>query len=557
MIALGRKLMRGTVQPMIGYNNENAVCKRFSESKSEREVTVSMKIKKIFLLFALSIVAVALIGCSKDSKLSSSAGSGGDMRVAINAQPPTLDSHMSTSTATRDVARHIYEGLVTINSKYQVVPMLAESFEQSADGKTYTFKLRKGVKFHNGKEMTADDVMASIDRWRDKVAEAKKIFTDAKVEAKDAGTIVVQLPTPSIGFLSSLTQSQFMIMPREVMAAADAKGVKEYIGTGPFKYVDWKQDQYIHLTKYSDYSASSLPADGPSGKKEALVDNLYLDIVLDGATRLAGVQTGQYQIALSLPSDSYQQVKSDKNLQPQVTLNAIFAVVFNKKQGLFANPKMREAVNAALDADSIMRAAFAEPEFYRVNPSYMFKEQADWYSEAGKENFNKKDIAKAKRLLTEAGYKGEEIRLLSTRDYSYYYNGSVVIKEQLEKIGMKVKLDIFDWPTVTSMRDDPAKWDLLMAGSSPVTNPSQLLMLSPSWAGWTNDAKIEAGLKNIASSVTVADAKKIWNDVQAQVWSYLPAVKFGDGYLLAATSKKVEGYQFVNGPIFWNTKVKK
>lgn len=130
--------------------------------------------KKITSLFILLIGLVVIAGCSTKSTENTinedvakeNAKEGGDIWVATGAQPPTLDTHVSSASATRDVGQHIFETLVTLNSNYQAVPMLAESVEVSEDNKTYTFYLREGVIFHNGKEMTSEDVVASMERWK-------------------------------------------------------------------------------------------------------------------------------------------------------------------------------------------------------------------------------------------------------------------------------------------------------------------------------------------------------------------------------------------------------
>src|SRR5690625_1373890 len=125
-----------------------------------------------FIIVLLPILFV--IGCGSKSTDSSmektTAGEKAiaeDLRFAYNAQPPSIDPLVTTVVATRDVARHMFESLVVFNYDYEVKPMLAESWEESDDGKVYTFYLRKGVKFHNGEEMTADDVVASMDRWKE------------------------------------------------------------------------------------------------------------------------------------------------------------------------------------------------------------------------------------------------------------------------------------------------------------------------------------------------------------------------------------------------------
>jgi peptide/nickel transport system substrate-binding protein len=201
--------------------------------------------KFLFILLFLMLGAVAA-GCNSDTKNNPSAQTLSDeIKVAYFSQPPTLDPQISTVQATRDMARPIFETLVTLNAKYQAVPMLAEKVEKSEDGKTYTFILRKGIKFHNAKEMTSADVVASMNRWLGKNGAVKTIFGNSKFAVKDDYTVVLQLEKPSLDVLLSMAtpKQSAAIMPKEVVEQADsAKGITQYIGTGPYKFVEWKQD---------------------------------------------------------------------------------------------------------------------------------------------------------------------------------------------------------------------------------------------------------------------------------------------------------------------------
>lgn len=149
----------------------------------------------------------------------------------------------------------MFETLVTTDSDYKAVPMLAEFVDISEDNKTYTFKLREGVKFHNGDEMLGEDVIASMERWVEKSSVTGSMFEGATWEADGDYTVVLQLESPSVFVLDTMASQKMAaaIMPKEIVEEADADGVKEYIGTGPYKFVDWKQDQYIHFTKNEDY----------------------------------------------------------------------------------------------------------------------------------------------------------------------------------------------------------------------------------------------------------------------------------------------------------------
>ncbi|MEH7524209.1 ABC transporter substrate-binding protein [Bacillus sp. JJ1503] len=510
----------------------------------------------------LTFLVLTLLGCSNEANNESkSSNENGrqekikdNLQYAINAQPPTIDPHMTTSSTTRDVAIHIFETLVTLNSKFEVVPMLAESWEIGEDGKTYIFHLREGIMFHNGKEMTADDVVASMVRWLEKTKVAP--LEGAVFKAKDANTVELSVKEPSLFILPSLTPTIQIpgIMPKEVIEAASESGVEEYIGTGPFKFIDWKQDQYIHLAKFEDYKLVETAPDGLGGKREALVENLYFQIVIDPSTRLAGLQSGQYDVGYAYEPDTVGMLESNPNINVYAPVFGYTNIIFNKNEGMMTNLKMRQAVNAALNMEAIAKNSLVDN--YRIYSSIMVKEQDNWYSDAGSEFYNQNDPEKSKKLLAEAGYDGETIRLLTTREFSYMYNSSVVIKEQLEKAGINVEVEVYDWPTTLTRRNDPTKWELFVSGFPTSATPIEQLHYIPGYIDGPEDEKTEELLQQIRSASSQEEASKLWNELQGYSWEYLPIIKIADYTLPSAATDKVTGLTFFStGPVLWNTQV--
>lgn len=523
-----------------------------------------MLFRKIGLWIALSILMILIVGCGKastsdkkeeSSDTEESVKKGGELRIAVNAQPPTLDPHVSPATVTRDTARPIFETLVTLNSNYEVQPMLAENFEQSEDGLTFTFHLREGVTFHNGKELIAEDVVASLERWVQKATKAKNAIGNGKFEALDDYTVQLTLEETSVGALSVLAAtSQFgAIMPKAIVENAPDAGVTEYIGTGPFKFVEWKQDQYIHFEKYEDYQSPEGTPNGLAGKREALVDDLYYDIVSDSSTRVAGVVTGLYDVAIWLPADNLEQLKSTPNLETAIALNSGAGLIFNEKEGQFTNQAMRQAVNMALDFEEILLAGLASPELYRLSPGILFPEQKDWYTDAGSEYYNQNNPELAKEMFKEAGYNGEEIKLLATRDYDFIYNIAIAVQGQLEKIGVKVKVETYDFPTYLSLTKDPTKFDMFVIGYSTQLDPTQHLIFSPEYDGWNEDPKTAELIESIRHSKTPAEAFPYWEELQEHTWkTHLPYIRFGDFYTLISYSDQVVGFTDFEGVVPWN-----
>ncbi|MGG1679602.1 ABC transporter substrate-binding protein [Neobacillus sp. NRS-1170] len=517
--------------------------------------------KAIFLLLTF-ILAFSLIGCSSEkSGAEKKSGKdkvvvGGELKVAYNAQPPTLDPLMTTAVATRDIMRHVFETLVTVNQKFEVEPMLAESYKVSDDSKKITFELRKGIKFHNGEEMTAEDVVSSMERWKKVTSLGKSYFSDATITASGDYTVVFEMQKPLSTALAMLadTGQAAIITTKEINDSATEKGITEFVGTGPFQFVEWKVDQNVHLKKFADYKSLDSKSSGLAGKKVAYVDDIFFEFVTDASTRLAGIQTGEYDIANAIPFDNAEQLESNEDVVNQVDHNGFNGVVFNKKAGFFKDVKARQAVNAALDEEEILTASFTNNKFYELEHGLMIKDQVDWYSEAGKKQYNQHDKEKAKSLLKEAGYNGEEIVILASRDYEDHYNAAVVVQQQLEKIGMKVKLDVFDWATLLQKRTDAKAYDIFVTGFPTEPIPAKYVFLDSrnQWPGWTNDPKMDQLLDQINTSSSQKEAKEYFDELQKEFYDYVPIIKFGNKTTITTTRSNIKGMGFLQGITLWN-----
>lgn len=519
-------------------------------------MTISKVFGRIFIIFIIMIA----IGCSDSEDTPADAGSeeeqqeGGELNVAYSTQPDSLDPHMSSESANTIVTRNIFETLVVKDSNESIQPMLAESYEQSDDGKTLTFALREGVNFHNGNEMKAEDVVASMNNWL-KHSGSGKAFGDATFEEVDEYTVEITLEKPLSTALVSFSRvhNYPAIMPAEIIEDTDDEGIKEYIGTGPFKFEEWRQDQYLQLTKYEDYQSRSEPSDGLAGEKEALVDDLYFHFVSDSFTRMAGLQSAEYDIIHSLPADSAEQIKDEPNASMLVELSGSLNVHFNKKQGLFTDLNMREIIEMALDKEAILTAAYADEDFYEMNHNFMMKYQAQqWDSDIGKEEYMAWDPNKAKELLEASDYNGEEITILTTRDYSDQYEASIVIQNQLEEIGMNVDLAVYDWPTFLEYRDDEDAWDLFTVVNTAVPEPLTTNYLNSSYAGWTDSAELENLKEEFEGQKSLEDAEAYFDNLQQWFVDYKPIIKIGESNNIHGAGDHVQGLEFYRGFILWN-----
>ena len=229
---------------------------------------------------------------------------GGVIRVGNLGEPPSLDAHWTTASITETLTNHIYEGLYSLDNSNKPIPMLAEGVTISKDGLVYTFKLRQGVKFHNGKEMTSEDVVASLARWGKQSVYGKALFAQvADWKALDKYTVEMKLKEKSAIVLISLAVPNNFgaIYPKEIAEKSPPEQkVTEYIGTGPFKLAEWKPDQYIRMVRFDEYKSRNEKPNGYGGGKTAYVDEIRWIPVPEVATRVAQVETGELDFAEGL-----------------------------------------------------------------------------------------------------------------------------------------------------------------------------------------------------------------------------------------------------------------
>ncbi len=272
---------------------------------------------------------------------------GGAANIAMIGEPQTLDPMASTADLVGTIMLHVYELLYTFDANWNVAPMLAESMPAISNGGTvYTIPLRKGVKFHNGHEMTSDDVLASLKRWMDTAPRGKAVAKEIKsLEAKGPNAIVITLNRPYAPLLAhlALPNGFAAIMAKDSIATP----LTQFVGTGPYMFKERKPDQYVQLVRFDGYAARSEPASGYAGKREALLDELRFIPVPNANTRVEGSLSGQYHFADLLPVESYARLEAAPNVKPVLTAPFGFPyLVLNTKQGPLANVALRQAVQA-------------------------------------------------------------------------------------------------------------------------------------------------------------------------------------------------------------------
>ncbi len=482
---------------------------------------------------------------------------GGTLEVALIGEPPTLDIHQTTATIVALNAWHIYEPLFTWDEDFQVTPELAESHEVSDDGMTNSITLRDGITFHNGDDLTADDVVASIERWGGISGLGGSLLENVDdIEVVDDLTIEFHMTEPYGAFAVALgRQNQgCAIYPESVIDASDDTDLDEYIGTGPYRFVEWVSDQHIHLERYDDYVSRDEPTSGYAGMKNQYVDEFFLRPVPDEASRIAGIQAGDYDYLESVVPDNFETLDNDENVVAEVMGTSGWAVfVLNTEEGPCTDWNIRKAIQAAVDCEPLMQAGYGEG-FYELDPGIMHQETV-WNSQVGAELYDLADPDLAAEYLEDADYDGTPIRLMTTQEYAHQYNQAAVLEQQLTDAGFEVELEVFDWATLTERRNNPGDWDIFTTSFSFRVDPIQLPMLQgTSWPGWWSGEEKEELTDRLERETEFEDRFEVLEQIQELFYEDAPQVKVGDSLEVSARSPRVQNFTTPTQlqPSFWN-----
>jgi peptide/nickel transport system substrate-binding protein len=478
--------------------------------------------------------------------------------LAMVAEPQTLDPMASSADLVGTIMQHVYEPLYTFDARWNVVPLLAEALPKvSADGRSYSLSLRKGVMLHSGRTLEAADAVASLQRWMEQSPRGKAVAREVEsVQAKGALGLEIVLKAPYAPLLSQLALPSGMaaIMARESIA----QPLASFVGTGPYRFKERKPDQYVLLTRFDQYSARKEPASGYGGRREAVIQELRFVPVPNAGTRVEGALAGQYDFADLLPVEALGRLeKSGGRTVPILTPSFGFPyLVFNTREGVAASQPLRQAMHAAIGEGEMLAAGFGDTRFFIAEPNH-FPKGSPFYSTAGAEQYNQRNAAKAKAAAQQAGYQGEPVRVLASRQYDFHYNMALLLTEQLKRAGFKVELNVVDWATLVQRRNDPKLWDIYVTHSGqfpePMLSPPQLGDGAPGW--WGTPAK-QAALAAFNREADPARRGALWGRVQQVVADEVPYINVGKFNGLSARSPALENYQPATWPFFWNARIK-
>ena len=401
-----------------------------------------MKKKLMAFLLLASLLCAALTGCGGGSTEKTPEGGqtqtgstdavANEITVGIAQDlDDSLDPHLAVAAGTKEVMFNVFEGLMKPTSTGDLTPAVAESYTVSEDRLTYTFTLREGVKFHNGDEVTAEDVVYSINRCADTtdgtpLVEAFSVIQS--VEAVDARTVAITISEPSNEFISYMTTA---ILPADYDQQDTAP-----VGTGPFKFVSRAAQDNIVLEKFDEYWGTP-----------AYLDKVTFKIMENADSLIMSLQSGAIDLCSHLTSTQVAQLGDDFYVA-EGTMNLVQALYLNNAEKPFDDVRVRQALCYAVDKQGIIDLAFNG--YGSPIGSCMYPAFGKYFDES-LTNYYTKDVEKAKSLLADAGYpNGFEMTITVPSNYQPHIDTAQVLVEQLKEIGVTAKIELVEWGTWVS-----------------------------------------------------------------------------------------------------------
>ena len=453
------------------------------------------------------------------------------LKFALPGNPDSLDPHKTSGTLTFQVCKSIYDTLAEPDKDSgKIVPALAESWTVSADNLSWTFKLKSGVKFHNGDTMTSADVKATFDRVRSEEAGSvhfKEFAGIESIDTPDASTVVFNLTGPSAPFLGSIASGWSAILPKSLIDSGHDFDSKP-VGTGPFKLVEWVRDNKVVLAKNENYWMKGLPT----------VDNVEMFIIPETSVQVQSLMAGQVDVVFIVDSDSIPMLESNPDVYIEDNLTALILVMaMNCNNPVLSDLKVRQAINYAIDKQKILDIAYGGGE--PIN-TFMDKSNA-YYNDVEYYTYNPE---KAKALLKEAGVSSdEEFEIFLPQNYALHVTAGEMYQEMLSDVGLNVKIQLVDWSTWLSDVYRGGKYDFTVIGHTGKLDPDGTLRGygEGKYVNWQNERTAEL-IKEAAVTIGYEDRKPLYDEALDIMAKEVPFVYLGSSYRQTGIRKNVEGF---------------
>jgi len=404
---------------------------------------------------------------------------GGTIKIGSFSNIDTLDAHNTTSIVACSIHNNIYNGLLKIVSSdgksVDFQPQLAREWEIQGD-RVHVFRLHKGVTFHNGDPLTAADIKWNLERVKDKQQapiHAWKLELLEAIETPDSHTVKLSFSKPypflRVAFTGSTGRAATILSPRAVKERGKAYG-RNPVGTGPFKFVEWKEADYILLEKNPSYWETDA-----AGGKLPYLDKVLIKIIIEPSTLVAALKTGEVDLINNVVPQFVGDLRKDPKLTALSAVGGNWRTIhFNLAKEPFNDKALRKAVTFAIDRKEILdRVEFGEGIVAHGPISPPMGGFYDPAFETGR-NGQYFDLEQAKTWMKQAKYDGREVLYLSGNAGTLPRQAEV-IQAQLAKIGIKVKIELADFPTFRRRWFQERQWDLVQVQWDADLDPDETL----------------------------------------------------------------------------------
>ncbi|WP_200845063.1 ABC transporter substrate-binding protein [Roseomonas sp. 18066] len=493
------------------------------------------------------------------------------LRFVPQANLANFDPIWGTQYVVRNAAMLVWDTLYGVDEKLVPQRQMVETEEMSADGLTWTFKLREGLKFHDNTPVTSKDVVASLTRWavRDPMGQMIRAIQQELVAVDDRTfRWVLKQPYPKMLLALGKNNSPCsFIMPERIAKTDPFTQITEYVGSGPFRFVrdEWVPGARAVFARFDGYVPRAEPASWMAGAKRVMVDRVEWVVMPDPATAAAAIQNGEVDWWENPISDLVPLLKRNRNINIDIAdpLGNVGSFRMNHLHAPFNDVRARRAVMMALSQEDYMRALVGDnADLWKPMPSF-FTPDTPLYTEAGGDILKgPRNYDAAKKLLAESGYKGEPITLVVAQDQSITKAFGDVSADLLKRIGMTVDFVATDWGTVGSRRalkTPPSQggWHIFHtwhAGADCI-NPAAYTGMrtngDAAWFGWPKSDAVEAARNEWFAAPNLEAEKAAVAKMNKEAMDFGLYAPTGFFLSYQAWRKNVSGVVKAPIPFFW------
>jgi peptide/nickel transport system substrate-binding protein len=514
-----------------------------------------------FKMFMSALGGLALLGAIA----SPPARAAGNLVAVLEAEIVTLDPHFSTAYITRTFGYMVFDTLFAKDSKGEIKPQMVQDWKVSADGLTYSFTLRDGLKWHDGQPVTSADCVASLRRWGQRSALGRRIFAvTASLEPSDTRTFVLTLKEPSGLVLDALANPvspvAFMMPERVAKTPADQR-IIEIVGSGPFVYskTDHLTGDRMTMKKFAGYVPRPEAADFLAGGKRVNVDTLEIRVIPDGTTAASALQAGEVDFMQYAPFDLLPQLEKNSRVKViNFTGGNMFAGAYrlNAAAKPFDDPAIRRVLWKLVDQHEVLDGLGLDAK-YATPCATFFTCGTPYASNAGTDAAANPSVEAARAALKAARYAGEPVIVLQASDLEAPRISAQILAEKLKAAGFNVDLQVMDWASVLARRAKKEGWSVygVHAGGYDLGSPLTNVMVAfncTDFTGWQCDSRLTPLLQAFAKATAEAERKKITDDIQAVMYDQAPGIPWGQFAQPAAYRASLRNVIPSAIPIFWN-----